>query len=227
MIKINLLPHREEARRSRRQQFYVLGGIMLAAGLVIALAVHTLLVARVDAQQSSNDFLKGEIARLDKDIAEIKRLREQTQALLSRKQVIELLQSHRAETVYLFNELARQVPEGIYLKSVKQTGLKINLTGYAQSNARVSTLMRNLDASPVLEKPELVEIKAVDVNKRRLSEFNLNISIERADPDAEKKNESAAPSAASAPAASAPAASKSESGNASAPAASTPVEKKS
>ncbi|WP_417069065.1 PilN domain-containing protein [Niveibacterium terrae] len=224
MIKINLLPHREEARRGRRQQFFVLGGIMLAAGLVIALAVHTFLVARVDAQQSSNDFLKGEIARLDKDIAEIKRLREQTQALLSRKQVIELLQSHRAETVYLFNELARQVPEGIYLKSVKQTGLKINLTGYAQSNARVSTLMRNLDASPVLEKPELVEIKAVDVNKRRLSEFNLNISIERADPDAEKKNESAkaVPSAASAPAEN-----KSATGNAAAPAASTPAEKKS
>lgn len=186
MIRINLLPHREEARRNRRQQFYVLSGLVLVAGLVIALAVHTLLSARVDAQQSNNDFLKSEIARLDKDIAEIKRLREQTQSLLSRKQVIELLQSHRAETVYLFNELARQVPEGIFLTSLKQTGLKINLAGYAQSNARVSTLMRNLESSPVLEKPVLIQITATELNKRRVSEFSLDISIERANPEAEK-----------------------------------------
>ncbi len=186
MIRINLLPHREEARRNRRQQFYVLSGLVLVAGLVIALAVHTLLAARVDAQQSNNDFLKSEIARLDKDIAEIKRLREQTQSLLSRKQVIELLQSHRAETVYLFNELARQVPEGIFLTSLKQTGLKINLAGYAQSNARVSTLMRNLESSPVLEKPVLIQITATELNKRRVSKFSLDISIERANPEAEK-----------------------------------------
>ena len=186
MIRINLLPHREEARRNRRQQFYVLSVLVLVAGLVIALAVHTLLAARVDAQQSNNDFLKSEIARLDKDIAEIKRLREQTQSLLSRKQVIELLQSHRAETVYLFNELARQVPEGIFLTSLKQTGLKINLAGYAQSNARVSTLMRNLESSPVLEKPVLIQITATELNKRRVSEFSLDISIERANPEAEK-----------------------------------------
>lgn len=205
MIRINLLPHREEARRNRRQQFFMLAGLMLVFGLVVALAVHSLLVARVEAQQSNNDFLKGEIARLDKDIAEIKRLREQTQALLSRKQVIEQLQSHRAEMVYVFNELARQVPEGIYLRSVKQTGLKINLIGHAQSNARVSTLMRNLDASPVFEKPELVEIRAVDVNRKRLSEFNLNISIERGTTDAEKT----APGKPAAPAASAPAEKKS------------------
>lgn len=180
MIRINLLPHREEARRLRRQQFYVLAGVMLGVGALIALVVHTALVARIDSQQSSNDYLGGEIKRLDKDIAEIKRLREQTQALLSRKQVIELLQSHRAETVHVFNELARQVPEGVYLKSIKQKGLTITLTGYTQSNARVSTLMRNLDSSPVLHQPKLNEIKAVDVNKRRLSEFSLDISIERA-----------------------------------------------
>ncbi len=182
MIRINLLPHREEARRMRRQRFYVLGALMLIAGGVIALAVHTVNAGRIENQQSNNEFLKSEIAKLDKDIAEIKRLREQTQALLSRKNVIELLQSHRAETVHVFNELARQVPEGVYLKSLKQTGLRINLTGYAQSNARVSTLMRNLDSSPVLANPQLVEIKAVDVNKRRVSEFSLNVSIERETP---------------------------------------------
>jgi type IV pilus assembly protein PilN len=170
----------------RRQQFYVLGALMLIAGGVIALAVHTFNAGRIESQQSNNEFLKSEIVKLDKDIAEIKRLREQTQALLSRKQVIELLQSHRAETVHIFNELARQVPEGVYLKSVKQKGLVLNLTGYAQSNARVSTLMRNLDSSPVLTNPQLIEIKAVDVNKRHVAEFNLNISIERAPSEDEK-----------------------------------------
>ncbi|MCL2657013.1 MAG: PilN domain-containing protein [Betaproteobacteria bacterium] len=180
MIRINLLPHREEARRTRRQQFYVLGGLMLVLGGVIALGVHTVNATRIDSQNSSNEFLKGEIAKLDKDIAEIKRLREQTQALLSRKQVIELLQSHRAETVHVFNELARQVPEGVYLRQLKQTGLQIHLTGYAQSNARVSTLMRNLDSSFVFTNPQLVKIEAKDVNKRRLSDFELNVSINRA-----------------------------------------------
>ncbi|HEX5126330.1 MAG TPA: PilN domain-containing protein [Rhodocyclaceae bacterium] len=180
MIRINLLPHREEARKQRRQQFYTLIGLVAVLAIVIAFVGHVLIGQRIENQVASNEFLKREIASLDKEIAEIRRLKEQTQALLSRKQVIESLQSNRAETVYLFNELAKQVPEGIYIKTIKQTGLKINLTGYAQSNARVSQLMRNLDASPVLENPELIEIKATDVNHRRVGEFNLNISIERA-----------------------------------------------
>lgn len=200
MIRINLLPHREEARRNRRQQFYVLAVLMLVAGLVLALAIHTVLVARVDRQQSNNDFLRSEIASLDKDIAEIKRLKEQTSALLSRKQVIELLQSHRAETVHIMNELARQMPDGIFLKSVKQKGLQITLTGYSQSNARVSTLMRNLDGSPVFEKPMLGVIKVVDAKDadkripqgRTVYLFELTINIERAPTDEEK----AAPAAA-------------------------------
>jgi type IV pilus assembly protein PilN len=107
-------------------------------------------------------------------------LREQAEALLSRKQVIESLQTHRTETVQIFNELTRQMPEGVYLKTLKQSGLKINLTGYAQSNARVSNLMRNLEASPHLERADLVEVKAAMLNNRRVSEFNLNVSIERA-----------------------------------------------
>ena len=198
MIRINLLPHREEARRNRRQQFFMLAGLMLVFGLVVALAVHSLLVARVEAQQSNNDFLKGEIARLDKDIAEIKRLREQTQALLARKQVIEQLQSHRAEMVYVFNELARQVPEGIYLRSVKQTGLKINLIGHAQSNARVSTYMRNLESSGWMTNPDLNIIEAKAGNPGLPYEFNLKVKL--ANPNAPKDDEGgtepAAPAAA-------------------------------
>jgi type IV pilus assembly protein PilN len=114
-------------------------------------------------------------------------LKEQTEALLSRKQIIESLQANRTETVHLFNELARQVPSGVYLKSVKQAGQKITLNGLAQSNAKVSTLMRNLDDSPVLEKPDLVEIKAVTVDKRRLSDFTLRIQFTRQQSSEETK----------------------------------------
>lgn len=194
MIRINLLPHREEARKFRRQQFYALAVGVLLLGAILALLVHSFNQTRIEAQQADNDFLKSEIAKLDKDIAEIQRLKEQTQALLSRKQVIELLQSHRAETVHIFNELAKLVPEGLYLgcakqdgncKALKQTGTKITLTGVTQSNARVSTLMRNLDASPIFERPQLIEIKAVESGKRRASEFTLDVYIERAKTESE------------------------------------------
>lgn len=180
MIRINLLPHREEARKLRRQQFYSLAVLVLISAGVIAFVGYTLVQRQIEAQDSSNEYIKREIANLDKEIAEIKRLREQTQALLSRKQVIESLQSNRAETVRVFNELAKQTPEGVYVKTIKQTGLVLNIVGYAQSNARVSQYMRNLDSSPVLEKPNLIEIKAAEVNKRRVSEFNLTIQVERA-----------------------------------------------
>ena len=120
-------------------------------------------------------------------------MKEQTNALLSRKGVIESLQGSRAEAVQLFNELARQVPAGIYLKSLKQTGNKINISGFAQSNARVSTLMRNLEASPLLEQPDLIEIKAVTVGNRRYAEFNLNVLVTRATSAADKKPGRSAP----------------------------------
>lgn len=179
MIRINLLPHREQRRKERRHQFFALAGAMLLLGVGIGLAVHLVISGYIDAQESKNDLFKTEIAKLDKDIAEIKRLQEQIDALLARKKVIESLQSYRAETVHVFNELARLVPEGVVLKSLKQTGLKIELKGLAQSNARVSTLMRNLDGSPYLEAPQLVEIKAATVDNRRVGEFDLFISIER------------------------------------------------
>jgi len=194
MIRINLLPHREEARKLRRQQFYAFAVAAVLVGAIIALIVHSFNESRIQAQQADNDFLKSEIAKLDKDIAEIQRLKEQTQALLSRKQVIELLQSHRAETVHVFNELARLVPDGVYLgcakqdgscKALKQSGMKITLTGVTQSNARVSTLMRNLEASPIFERPQLIEIKAVETGKRRASEFTLDVYIERAKTETE------------------------------------------
>jgi len=178
-IRINLLPHREERRKRARTHFAVLAGLTAALGLVIVGAVHIFYAGQVSTQQDRNRFMKNEISKLDKDIAEIKKLKEEIQALLARKQVIETLQADRSQTVHLLDELVRQMPEGVYLKSVKQRGLQVALTGYAQSNARVSTLMRNIEASPWLEKPELIEIRAGTVDKRRVSEFNLNLSLKR------------------------------------------------
>lgn len=179
MIRINLLPHREEKRKARRQQFILFSALAALGGLLVWFIGHSIIAGYVDGQDEKNALLKQEIALLDKEIAEIKGLREQAEALLSRKQVIESLQTNRTEPVHIFNELARQMPEGLYLKSLKQTGSRINITGYAQSNARVSNLMRNLDASPQLQNAELVEVKAAVLNTRRVSEFNLNVSIER------------------------------------------------
>ena len=179
MIRINLLPHREEKRKSRRQQFILFSALAALGGLLVWFIGHSIIAGYVDGQDEKNALLKQEIALLDKEIAEIKGLREQAEALLSRKQVIEFLQTNRTEPVHVFNELARQIPEGLYFKSLKQTGSRINITGYAQSNARVSNLMRNLDASPQLQNAELVEVKAAVLNTRRVSEFNLNVSLER------------------------------------------------
>ena len=186
MIRVNLLPHREEKRVARRKQFYAVGSLMAVLALVIWFLGYTIIGQYVGIQEEQNAFLKRETVALDKDIEEIKRLKEQTDSLLSRKGIIESLQANRSETVHLFNELAKQVPEGVYLKSLKQAGAKINLTGYASSNSRVSTLMRNLEASPLLERPDLVEIKAVTVGNRRLNEFNLNVMITRQTTDAGK-----------------------------------------
>ncbi|HUL95084.1 MAG TPA: PilN domain-containing protein [Usitatibacter sp.] len=189
MIRINLLPHREEKRKRRQQQFGVLAGIFAALGLLVAGAVWLFLDQQEEQQRANVAYMKGEIDKLDKQIEEIRKIREETASLLAKKQVVEGLQSNRSEPVQLLDQLLRQLPEGVYLKQVKQTGPKVNIVGYAQSNARVSTLMRNLGASPYLENPELVEIKAVpapDKSNNRVNEFNMNISIKRAAPEERK-----------------------------------------
>jgi len=187
VIRINLLPHREEKRKARRQQFYALGGLIAVLAGVIWFLGYTVINGYIAGQEEKNSFLKKEIAGLDKEIDEIKRLKEQTDSLLSRKRIIEALQANRTETVHLFNELARQTPEGVFIKTLKQQGGKISIAGYAQSNARVSTLMRDLEASPLLEKPDLQEIKATTVNNRRMAEFSLNVMITRQTVEDDKK----------------------------------------
>jgi len=185
VIRINLLPWREARRKALNLQFYILIGMVAGLAASIVLLVHGYYATRIATQTERNRFLADENAKLEKEIEEIKKLKEEIQALLSRKQVIETLQADRAQTVYLLDQLVRQTPDGVSLKSIKQAGLKVNLTGYAQSNARVSTLMRNLETSPYLETPELVEIRAATVNNKRLSEFTMNVRIKRQQPVAD------------------------------------------
>ncbi|TMH87256.1 MAG: PilN domain-containing protein [Betaproteobacteria bacterium] len=179
VARVNLLPHREERRKRARQHFFVLAGGTALAGILIVVAMHGFYATKIEIQADRNKFLKSEVAKLDKEIAEINKLKDEIQALLARKQVIETLQADRAQTVHLLDQLVRQVPEGVYLRSIVQRGLRVKLLGYAQSNARVSTLMRNIEASPWLELPELVEVKANNVDKRRVSDFDLNLSLKR------------------------------------------------
>src|SRR5256714_9372786 len=179
IARINLLPHRDERRKRARQHFFVIGGGTALVGALVVMAMHGFYAAKIDAQVERNRFLKSEVAKLDKEIAEINKLKDEIQALLARKQVIETLQADRAQTVHLLDELVRQMPDGVYLRAVSQKGLRINVKGYAQSNARVSTLMRNIDSSPWLERPELIEVKASNVEKRRVSEFDMNLSLKR------------------------------------------------
>jgi type IV pilus assembly protein PilN len=178
-VYINLLPHREERRKRARQHFFVLLGASGVLGVVIWFGIHSYHAAKIDTQNDRNTFLKSENAALDKQIAEIKKLKDEIQALLARKQIIETLQTDRAQTVHLLEEMVNQMPEGVYIHELRQKDLGVNLKGYAQSNARVSTLMRNIEASPWLQSPGLVEIKANVVDKRRVSEFNLNMQIKR------------------------------------------------
>jgi type IV pilus assembly protein PilN len=198
VIPINLLPHRAERRKAQQRQFAILAGATAAVGLGIVILVHGFFAQRIDNQNARNRYLEEQIAVLDKQIDEIKKLKEQTQAMLDRKKVVESLQANRTEAVRLLDQLVRQLPDGLYLKSVKQTGDVVNVVGYATSNARVSTLMRNFEASPWLQDPRLVEIKAAKVGNANLNEFNLNVKVTRA-------TEQAQPGAAGKPAAPAPA----------------------
>ncbi len=179
MIRINLLPHRAEKRRARQIQFAALSVISLVLGVLLVGFGHAALSGRISYQERRNEYLKQETAILDKQIAEIKKLREETQSLLERKNVVENLQSTRSDVVHLLDQMLRILPEGVYLKTLKQTGNKINITGYAQTNARISTLMRAVENSPWLESPSLGEIHASTANGARVSEFTLTFNLSK------------------------------------------------
>ncbi|MEO6565045.1 MAG: PilN domain-containing protein [Casimicrobiaceae bacterium] len=200
-VRINLLPHREQKRQARQRQFISLSLSLAVLGLAVVALVHGVLAAQIDNQRARNTLLKQEIAKLDEQIKEIDRLREQISAVLSRKQVVETLQANRSEAVHLLDQLVRQLPDGIYLRNVQQSGAKVTVTGYAQSNARVSTLMRNIEASPWLTSPELVEIKLVPAPgaaksaEQKINEFVLTFLVKRVAPVEVKASSPVAPTA--------------------------------
>lgn len=222
MIRINLLPHREAKRKQNKIAFFRLLGVAGAFAAVVAFLIWGFIDHMVSNQDDRNTTIKNRITELDKDIAEIASLKDDIAALKARQQAVEDLQSDRNQPVYLFDELVKQVPEGIFLRSFKQEGQKVVLVGTAQSNDRVSDLMRNIsDNSPWLEKPELVEIKAGTLGQgrdtKRVFEFSMNVGIKRPR-DAEKKDDKDGKGAAATAAASAPVAA----GTPATPAASAP-----
>ena len=206
VARINLLPHRAERRKRAKQHFFVVSGGTAIVGLLIVGLVHSYYAEQISNQEGRNQFLKSEITKLDKEIAEINKLKDEIQALLARKQIIETLQADRAQTVHLLDELVKQMPEGVFLKSISQKGMRVQLLGYAQSNARVSTLMRNIESSRWLGSPELIEVKAAALDKKRVSEFTMFLSLKRPQADEAAKGPELAKPAAAAPAGSTPAA---------------------
>jgi type IV pilus assembly protein PilN len=176
-IRINLLPHRQLRRAQQQRLFAVLAVVVAGLGLAAVVIGQVQLINAKSTQDRRNTFLRAEITKLDKQIAEIKQLRDKTQDLLSRKNVVESLQGNRTEAVRLFDELSRRLPDGLYLKSIKQSGDSLTLSGYAQSSARVSSYMRALDETALFQDPALVEVKAAQVGKLRVNEFSMNVKI--------------------------------------------------
>lgn len=184
MIKINLLPHREEKRQQKKHDFYTLLVLASIIGVVIIIAVGIFNATEILVQNQRNHLIKAENDKLDEEIKEIATLREEIDGLKARQQAVEDLQGDRNQPVYLLSELVTQTPEGIYLKSVKQDGQRVVLSGYAQSNERVSEYLKNLNGhSDWLSKPELVVINAVGLGQgkaaRKVFEFTVNVAIKR------------------------------------------------
>ncbi len=180
MIRINLLPHRELKRKALQQQIAILAGIVGFLGAAVVWSIYTYIDGEIAYQNGRNQYITDQTAALDKEIAEIREIKTRTQELLSRKQIVETLQHSRSEVVHLLDQLVRLLPDGVYLRSVKQVDRDISLVGYAQSNAWVSTLMRNLESSPYLQSAILIEIKATTVNSSRQNEFNMRVKLKQA-----------------------------------------------
>jgi type IV pilus assembly protein PilN len=209
VILINLLPHREAARKRRRELFFAALGMSAVAGVVIAGGIFLWYAAQISDQQDKNRMLQGEITKLEAQIKDIATLQAQIAALRARQQAVEDLQADRNLPVHLLNELVKQLPDGVYVTSMKQENQVISVQGVAQSNERVSELLRNLgSASPWLTKPELVEITSASLalsprDQRRVSNFTMRVRLLRA---SEAQKAAAAASGASAPASAASAA---------------------
>lgn len=182
---INLLPHREAARKRRREVFHLSLGLSVLAGVVVAAAIYLWIQSQISSQQRQNELLQSEIQVLERQIKDIATLEAEIAALRARQQAVEDLQADRNLPVHLLSELARQVPDGVYLASMKQDGLLVALQGVAQSNERVSELLRNLAYNtPWFTKPELVEIVAGNLqlgprDQRRVANFTVRVRLVR------------------------------------------------
>ena len=191
MILINLLPHREEARKRRKEAFQATMFASFLLGLAIAGAIYWWFQIMITDQQNKNAFLQQEIKVLESQIKEIASIEDEIASLRARQKAVEDLQSDRNLPVHLLTELVKQLPDGVYVTAIRQSGQTINMQGMAQSNERVSELLRNLASNtPWLAKPELVEITASTValsqrDQRRVSSFNLRFQLVRAS-DAQK-----------------------------------------
>jgi type IV pilus assembly protein PilN len=184
MIRINLLPHRDAKRKQKQAAFYALLGLGGAAGVAIVLAVGGYNASRISIQNERNHVLTTANADLDTKIKEIANLKQEIEALQARQQAVEDLQGDRNQPVYLLDELVKQTPDGVYLKTIKQDGQKVMMDGFAQSQERVAELLRNLsNSSPWLERPDLSEVKAVTLAGskvgKKVVEFTLSVSIKR------------------------------------------------
>lgn len=184
MIRINLLPHREEKRKQKKAAFFAMLALGGVVGVGVVLLVGGYNARAISIQEQRNQVLKSAIVELDKKIAEIATLKQEIEALKARQQAVEDLQGDRNQPVYLLDELVRQTPPGVYLKSFRQDGQRVAVDGYAQSQERVSELLRNLaGVSPWLEKPDLIEVKSTGLGQgksaRKVVAFNLNVYIKR------------------------------------------------
>ena len=186
MILINLLPHREAARKRRREAFFATLGAAALVGVLIAGATYSWYLSQIDSQRGRNTFLQSQITQLDEQIKDIASLQAEIASLKARQTAVEDLQGNRNLPVYLLSELVKQLPDGVYLNSMKQEDQTVLITGVAQSNERVSELLRNLaNNSPWLTKPELVEITAGTValsprDQRRVANFTMRVGLKRA-----------------------------------------------
>jgi type IV pilus assembly protein PilN len=181
-VRINLLPHREARRERQKKTFYALTLLSFVAGIALVGLVWSVLQGYISGQQERNRYIENENRKLDVQIKEIATLRQEIEALRARQRAVEDLQADRNQPVYLMDELTKQTPEGIYLRAIKQEDRKVNVTGWAASNERVSEFLRNLqNNSRYLERPELVEIKIAGQTpqnmQRRLFEFSLNFYL--------------------------------------------------
>ncbi len=183
MMRINLLPHRQIKRAEKQRQFGLMALFSAVLGCAIVFAGWTFLSAKKQVQEERNARLEKAIAQLDIEIADIRELKDQINNVLERKQIVENLQTNRSQAVVVLDELARQLPEGLYLRSIKQAGNVITLKGVADTNARVATLVRNLEVSNWLSSPVLVEIKSSTVNGVKQNDFILrvNLKVQNAD----------------------------------------------